>query len=196
MEQVKNKDTEKKAKTWLKKEGFNEEGCTYVVKGETYSIKDQLKADGFRFNKVLMWHQGNPPASYIEEEKVEKIHWSAIIGFYAWGTGYYFPNAEEIVSARTTVEVEPPESYWYEEDILDEVPVYLQSKQSFVGKYGLTNIYTFISEQCNYFVWFTTKELDMELNANCLLSGKVKNKQTYKGVYQTVVTRCKVKEAD
>ena len=192
----KNFEAEAKANAWLKREGFNEDGYTYVVKGETYSIKEELKADGFRFNKVLMWHQGTPPASYIEEGRVEEIHWSVLIGFFAWGDGYYFPNAEEIVKSRTTIKEEVPESYWYEEDVLEEVPVSLKTKVSYVGKYGLSYIYTFVSEQDNYFVWFTTKELEMEQNTNCLLSGKVKNRQTYNGINQTIVTRCKVKEVD
>ena len=42
---------------WLQKNGFNEEGITYVIFGDdTYSIKDYLKAKGCKFNPTLKWH--------------------------------------------------------------------------------------------------------------------------------------------
>ena len=43
-------------KDWLIKEGFSEDGFTFVFLGDTYKIKEQLKELGAKFDYVLNWH--------------------------------------------------------------------------------------------------------------------------------------------
>lgn len=40
----------------FERNGLNEEGTCYVVLGNTYEIKDQLKAQGARYTQELGWH--------------------------------------------------------------------------------------------------------------------------------------------
>ena len=45
---------------WLKNNEFNEDGFTFIITGESYSIKDQLKIDNFKYDIVLGWHRSYP----------------------------------------------------------------------------------------------------------------------------------------
>lgn len=51
----KKKAPEKNAKI-LKDNGFNEDGFMWIVLGDTYSIKEELKAAGAKFDGVFLWH--------------------------------------------------------------------------------------------------------------------------------------------
>ena len=41
---------------WLEMNGFSEYGVTYLVLGNSYPIKDDLKENGFKFSPLLRWH--------------------------------------------------------------------------------------------------------------------------------------------
>ena len=62
----------------------------------------------------------------------------------------------------------------------------------FDGMYGWTSVVTFEDEDENIFVWFTSKELSIAIGENVTLTGTVKEHKTYKGVKQTILTRCKI----
>lgn len=68
----------------------------------------------------------------------------------------------------------------------------LVKKGEFNGAYGLTFIYTFLSESKHLLVWFTTKDIEKEIGEIVSLKGCVKNHKEFKGMKQTIVTRCKV----
>ena len=40
--------------------GFNEQGKIYVVLGDTYPIKEELKALGCKYNSLFGWHAPQP----------------------------------------------------------------------------------------------------------------------------------------
>ena len=57
----------KKIKTkaeWLEANGFNSKGETFILVGNTYSIKNELKEKGWKFNRILKWHGGSPLNEY------------------------------------------------------------------------------------------------------------------------------------
>lgn len=58
--------------------------------------------------------------------------------------------------------------------------------------YGVTYIYKFVSND-NIFIWKTGKVLNTELNS-IILKGTVKNHNEFKGIKQTGLTRCTIKE--
>ena len=54
---------------WLKKNGFSEDGVTYVITGgNTYEVKDILKQNNCVFNKLLGWLYKD-----LTDECIEKI---------------------------------------------------------------------------------------------------------------------------
>lgn len=180
----------KKKIEWLKSHGFNEDEVTYIVKGETYSIKDELKAEGFIFDPVLLWHRSTPSA----ERETISIKAEDILEFSAWGEGHYLTEAKEKIKNL----INPPSasnSTWLDKepgDSFKELPVTLVRKSSFDGRYGTTYIFTFITDKEQELVWFTSTNPNIELNETFFLSGKVKEKNIYKNKLQTIVTRCKI----
>lgn len=70
----------------------------------------------------------------------------------------------------------------------------LIKKGGFDGAYGYTNIYTFLSEDKHVLMWFSTKDIDVEIGQIVNIRGTVKGHKEYNGTKQTVITRCKVSE--
>lgn len=62
------------------------------------------------------------------------------------------------------------------------------------NNYGVTTIYSFLSEDNNVFVWFSSADKYLELDKQYQVVGKVKNHNDYNGIKQTILTRCKVDE--
>ena len=182
---------EAKKVAWMEKEGFDKEGITYIVTGDTYSIKDQLKADGWKYNRDLMWHKADP-AGY--EDKVIEVKVEDVVQFTAWGEGRYVAEATKQIrealnkNRQTTV----ANSEWLEGDTVKEMPATLTKKGSFYGRFGLTYIYTFQTEQDNVLCWFTTKNILFDVGTKVIVSGRIKDRNEYQGTKQTVLTRCSV----
>lgn len=183
-------DAERKQAEWLRRNGFNAEGYTYIVKGETYSIKDKLKDDGFKFDPVFMWHQSQVPAGY--EDKVIAFHCNDLVEFSAWGDGHYLTGAREKVRNAVNPPEEQPKSEWLEGDKVTNLCVTFVRKNGFQGRFGWTNIFTFQDENDNVLIWFTATEPDIKLGDNFFISGNIKDRTEYKGLKQTVLTRVKI----
>ena len=66
--------------TWLEKNGFDRYSeDTYInIEPDTYSIKEKLKADGYKYNPVLGWHTAYPNKEYahIKINFNEVCEWS------------------------------------------------------------------------------------------------------------------------
>lgn len=58
--------------------------------------------------------------------------------------------------------------------------------------FGLTHIYFFHDENDNVLIWKTTNWLEIEEGETISIKGTVKDHNEYRGVKQTVLTRCKV----
>ena len=182
-----------KKAVWLETNGFAEDGTSYIVKGETYSIKDQLKADGFKFDSVLMWHRSTADGY---EDKVIKINVNDFFEFSAWGEGHYLTGAKDKITKLLAEEEGPSASQWVGSagDHIKGLEVTLKRKGSFSGRYGLTNIYTFEDKEGNIYTWFTTVLLSEEVNDIFKIKGTIKGHDEYKGIPQTVLTRVKVEK--
>ena len=44
---------------WLEANGFSDFGVTYLILGNSYLIKDDLKENGFKFSPLLRWQGSN-----------------------------------------------------------------------------------------------------------------------------------------
>ena len=70
--------------------------------------------------------------------------------------------------------------------------VKLDKAGSFQGRYGLSNIYTFVDEDNNKLVWFTTTRLNKEVGDWFCISAKVKAHETYQDRKQTIIKNVKI----
>jgi hypothetical protein len=175
---------------WMEKNGFNAEGATYIITGDSYSIKEELKEAGWKFDSVLLWHKADP-AGY--EDRVMKFYDYELIEYSAWGEGHFKTGAKEYIMQRMLpVEVQNLTYIGEIGEKLKKVPVTYTRHNSFCGRYGLTNIYEFKDGDMNHLVWFTAKDIDFEIGDILYLDGTVKEHKDYNGIPQTIVTRCKL----
>ena len=168
----------------------------YIVFGEnTYAIKDELKAAGARYDKVLGWyftHETEVPAGY----ELLSIPFDDI---YEW-----FPvtkrielkdSAKEIVDKL--LEANTPESPSdYVGDVkqrIRDMDVVLTGSRQIDGYYGISTIFTF-NYNDNILTWITSSCPDIEIGDHVFLTGTVKEHKLYKGVKQTILSRCIVRK--
>ena len=119
---------DKKA-AWMEKNGFDAEGATYIITGDSYSIKEELKAAGWKFDSVLLWHKADP-AGY--EDRVHIFYDYEIIEYSAWGEGHFKTGAKEyIMQKMLPVEVQDLTYVGEIGEKLKKVPVtYTKIKES------------------------------------------------------------------
>ena len=177
---------------WLEKNGFTQDGVTYIVMGDSFSIKDELKAAGFIFDPVLRWHKADP-AGY--EDRVKKVELDQVIEMSAWGEGHYISGAKDYVDNLLTEDSEDKNSEWIGEkgSRYTFENVIFVSRRGFNGRFGYSNVYTFRTEEGNLLTWFSTVNVDKEVGDVFTLAGTVKDHSEYKGIKSTVLSRCKVK---
>lgn len=176
---------------WLERNGFNSDEETYLIYGNTYPIKDELKSAGMKFSQELKWH--GPAAVDVPEDcYVEKVHWSDI---YDW-------DVESCIMKMSEAGKKFLEDVFSSHDVgvfigevgerLRDMPAVLEKKIECDGKFGWSLMYRFNSAGAQ-FVWFTQKELDLEEGDECVLTGTVKKHGTYGNVKTTYLNRCLVK---
>ena len=72
------------------------------------------------------------------------------------------------------------------------VKVKIKSVRSFEGLYGTTTLYTMLDDANRVYVWYSSRSFDdVKTGSLQTVSGTIKAHKPYKGVPQTVVTRCK-----
>ena len=64
--------------------------------------------------------------------------------------------------------------------------------RTFDSEYGLTYIYNFTDSEGNSLIWFTGNDQDFKQGEEYSLKATVKEHKEYKGMKQTIITRCKV----
>ena len=177
--------------TWLERNGFDTEGNTFLIYGNTYPIKDRLKAQGYKFSKELKWH--GPAAVEVPEDCfVDQVHWSSIFTWNEGACDMVFTEEgckflEDLFTSHCLGE--------YLGEIgerLRNLTVVFEGASSFDGYYGETNIYRF---SCNgaQLSWFTQTEKDLREGAKYILTGTVKEHKVYGNVKTTYLSRCIVK---
>ena len=188
---IKAEYAQKRAK-WIEDHGFSSNGVTYVITGDSYSIKDELKAAGFIFDYTLKWHKAEVPAEYAD--RVKEIKMDDIIDFSAWGEGHYKNGAADYIEKILVENSEDASSAWVgtKGDKID-VTVTFVSKRGYQGRYGYSNVYTFKTMEGNLLTWFSTVEVKKEIGEKFELIATVKDHNEYKGIKSTIITRGKVK---
>ena len=174
----------------MEKNGFSAGGVTYIITGDSYSIKEELKDAGWKFDSVLLWHKADP-AGY--EDRVIKVQDSEVIEYSAWGEGHFLSGSKDLVMKKMLPEeVKNLTFVGIVGDKLKNYPVTFTRKGSFCSRFGLTNIYEFRDKDGNYLNWFTTCDIQFEVGDMLNLSGTIKEHKEYRGIPQTIMTRCKL----
>ena len=191
-------NSEENKKAVLAKLGFDvEDPAVYLVTGNTYEIKDELKERGGRFNPALNWH-------FTKEVEVPEGHELVKVAFdevYEW-----FPmvkrielkeNAKEVAAAARIAAMPESKSEWVgnEKERLRSLEVVLTGARACSSYYGDSTLYTFDYGD-NKLFWFTTSipKVEMIVGHSYLLTGTVKKHDERDGVKQTQLNRCILKE--
>ena len=181
----------------LKEMGYDPENplIWLVGGGNTYTIKDQLKELGCKFNPAFGWYSTQPvdvPANY----GMTNINFNDVYDWFPISCSFSLKsNAKEIADAAIRkLEPESPSEFMGEvKERLRDLHAILEAVHSFDGFYGTTIIYTFKVEE-NVLVWMTSSYKDIEIGDHLLLTGTVKKHNEYKGVKQTELSRCILKK--
>jgi hypothetical protein len=174
---------------WLEKNAFDEDGNTFIIFGDSYSIKDELKDAGWKFSSQFLWHKADP-AGY--EDRVIKLNLDEIGSWTAYGQIVFNEDAASVIKRKLDAALPPSNSQWIDGERLTKEPVTFVSKSGFDGYYGYTNIYNFETKDGNKITWFSSTVQNVAVGGNYLLSGRIKDRKEYKGEKVTVVTRCKI----
>ena len=191
-EELKERRLKARQNDWPRNNGFNDEKETWIfLKGNTYAIKEELKKEGYKFNKELGWHGDHKIEDLSEGYETVKISLADVYEFTATDEREpEFIGAEYIVSLKAGLGNGNFVGRIGER--LRALNVQLVSVREYSGTYGLSYIYQF-SYNGETLVWMTSKELGLEINEWCELTGTVKRHETYNGVNQTYLNRCTVK---
>lgn len=193
-------------KTQLNSAGFSDDGVMWLVMGDTYPIKDTLKAAGAHYSKLFGWHFDKEPeikvptvkiSAYIPYETDVLDDYQAICTLdednrIIWA---YDAVIAEILDHIKYNYIEDTSSYSYFGEVGAKFNAEVTfSKSSFYDtEYGTTFVYSFTDTENHIFVWKTQKCLDVEVGKLIHLCGTIKAHKTYRGIHQTEITRCKIK---
>lgn len=185
------REFESKKKKWLEDNGFSESGVTYVYWcDDSYDKKEELKAAGFKFNPQLKWHKIN---NNDFEDKTICVKVEDVVEFSVWGEGHYYADARKKVE-DLIFNIRPHEvTEWYGSvgEKIYEINAGLIGRRTIETRFGYSTVYTFIAEHY-VFTWLTSTILNAEVGDQVVLSGTIKDLTEYRGIKQTVLTRCKV----
>lgn len=183
-------------KKWFAKNGFNENGITWIVTGgNTFDIKDMLKENGCKFHPILKWHCAETfalPDGY----KFLEIAFDEVYEWYPLTKNATIKDDAELliqqkVNASLRAEIAAADMPKYI-GIIGERSVFIvtyEGSRGFDSYYGYTYLHFFKSGN-DTMVWRTTKELNLEKGAAIALKGTIVEQSEYQGLPQTRINRC------
>lgn len=177
---------------WLKINGFSEGGITYVVMGNSYKIKEDLKLSGFKFSPLLRWHGESDEFSLPQNCHYHILSYDEI---FIWneekGITFMKEGARDYLDNLFNPPRESKSEYQGEiGEYLTRPHCEVSNIGGYSGPYGYTWIYTFRDIKDNEYTWFTTVNKSLAVGMHCCVFGTVKAHNEYKGVKTTVLTRC------
>lgn len=196
---------------FFEKNGFDKDGKTYFILGNTYDIKEELKAQGAKWdNTSRHWHMAVKPTGLdveVFELSVDDMYNKDWTETYKWNTNVrcdwdnpdYYPNRiqkaeDDLKAGKSTSEHMGEVGEKIERTV---IYIHTASWENGYGGYwntGVTNLHTFKDEQGNIFIWKTDKFIEADYGTKMTIKGTVKEHSEYKGTKQTVLTRCKIEE--
>ena len=185
---------EKNAK-FLKAFGYAEDGRTWVVMGNTFEIKDELRAAGAKFDHMLGWHFDHEEAGYdLEVLSVYDMCEITEIGRIELDPEKQREAMNKILAKRNAGN--PSQHVGKVGDKLSVV-VTCACARTYENSYGrgyrtsYVTLYTFTDDAKNVYMWKSSSNHDLQKGDRLTISGTIKEHAEYKGIKQTVLTRCK-----
>lgn len=194
---------------FLEREGFSKDGKTYIVLGDTYAIREDLKAAGAKFSYNLGWHFPEPNPNYAtrettkdtivfqnDEETVTVLR-ELPNGMLDWPYDvYYLQEYVKRLQEEYKASLMPETKFFGELGQKVELTLALDRRSFFDTQWGSTAIYAFTDAEGHHFIWKTASWPDSMTKVNegdsIVLKGTIKEHNEYKGCKQTVLTRCKI----
>lgn len=167
---------------------FNDNLETFLVMGNTFDIKEELKKKGAKFSPELGWHFDHEEPGYI----LEKVTYNEVGKNTPDGKLILdYENAPKLVKKLQEKYLEPTSSEWVGE-IGEKRSFYTKLKNihSFQGAFGYTDALTFEDEDGNTIVWFTSHGKPFEIGNEYYLRGTIKAHRIFREDKQTVINRC------
>lgn len=196
---------DKHNKDFFDTNGFNDEGKTYVVLGNTYDIKDELKSMGGKYNPTLGWHIPNDTDKYetieLSVDEICQYDENGWVGFVYDVWDIVDEKKKEHEAAKKADNPDAISEYVGEVGQKITVDVKVIKKTGYDSKFGWTNVYKFADDDGNIFVWQTSSGLDkskgdeyipVQEGEDIRIMGTIKDHKEYKGEKETVLTRVKL----
>ena len=188
-------NSEVNKKNLLGKWGYNVESPTiYLVIGNTYEIKDELKERGGRYNPALNWYFTDKVEGYtLAEVPFDDVYeWRPMVKSLELKE-----NAKEIAAAARISAMPESKSEWIGtlKERMRDLAVVLTGARECSSYYGDSVLYTFEQGE-NRLSWFTTSvpKVEMVVGHSYLLTGTVKKFDERDGIKVTQLNRCILKE--
>ena len=171
---------------WCLDNGFHENLTTFLYIGNTYPYKDQLKAAGAKFDKILKWHSPTPinlgekcPLIPAEMSFHDVYLFNPLIG-----TVEIKEHAEDTVSKIVIPNLPYKDSEYYGEiGKRYTETLHLENRSCYTSFYGDKVAYTFTLNGF-VFMWFTDVWLS-EDKENFRLAFTIKEHNLYRGCRQS-----------
>ena len=182
---------------WLEANGFSDFGVTYLVLGNSYPIKEDLKENGFKYSPLLRWHGDNDDLDLPADCSYYELRYEDI---FIWDEASQTTFMKEGVRNKLELIFNPPvesNSQFVGEigDRLRDIPMKVCNIGGFDSAYGYKWVYTFEDIDGNVYSWFTTSQQAISIGMTCIVTGTIKAHVEYKSVFTTQLTRCIIKEA-
>lgn len=198
---------ESKLPELYKQRGADEQGNIFVVLGNTYPIKDELKSKGAKFDTLFGWYFAQDMEGY-ETVKIE----DCFNKYPANNSIGWKPEVYDKVKEAKTKKVEKESTSQYVGEIGERLDLdvtytdYHSFERAPMRGYGsdrteTVGIYKFEDKDGNVLVWTTTTWVvvkkgehyrDIEIGDKFHLRGTVSNHKVYREEMQTELKRCKV----
>lgn len=191
-------DSAKNKAARLAEFGYNAENPqVYLVVGEnSFDIREELKNNGFRFDRALGWYNTKPeqvPAGF----SLVSVPFDNLFDWNCYSRKISVKeNAKKVADAAKNAAM-PKSNSEYIGDIkerLRNLEVTFIKSRDIESYYGISTLYTFKSGE-NILTWFSSgKGLPQDIAVGDVIhiTGTVKDHKVYNGVKQTILTRCVV----
>lgn len=182
---------------WLRKEGFSDEGCIWIILGDSYSIREQLKEQGCRFNGLLGWHSSKElpeiPTAKLTADDLADVD---VDGRYFWGC--YSDVVEKCNAKREEYRLNniPASEHIGTIGEKIEIRAKLNGWHTYTTTFNYRKIthwiYTFTDEKGNQLIWNTTACIDADEGDSVIVKGTIKAHGEFRNIKQTELQRCKI----
>lgn len=170
--------------------GFNF-GPIVIFKGDTYTHKEWLKSKGAKYRKYCGWYFPSGvtlPTDFPDGITPIRLYWELI----AKDDEVLLPDhiIKEHIENLIYDETKSTFVGAIGERITAEIK--LKQKQVVSGPYGYSYLYTMEDKNENVYIWFSSSLRELEENQSYKITGTIKDHKKFRGVKQTVLTRCRI----